>query len=176
MDHLIFWKLWAWARRRHPNKGKDWIARKYWHLDPRWEFRTGNGLRLHKLSAIPIRRHVKVLGDRSPFDGDAIYWSTRMGRHPELPGGLPRLLKKQTGSCPRCGLFFKVGDRLALVDLPRGDAAQRPTGPTVVHEHCRGITERSRGVNDNHHLVEEPDEGKLSRPVLETSAGSDDRT
>ena len=176
IDHLIFWKLWAWARRRHPNKGKDWIARKYWHLDPRWEFRTGNGLRLHKLSAIPIRRHVKVLGDRSPFDGDAIYWSTRMGRHPELPGGLPRLLKKQTGSCPRCGLYFKVGDRLVLVDLPQGDAAQRPTGPTVVHEHCRGITERSRGVNDNHHLVEEPDEGKLSRPVLETSAGSDDRT
>lgn len=176
LDHLIFWKLWAWARRRHPSKGKGWIAKKYWHLVPRWEFRTSNGIRLSKLSVIPIRRHVKVLGDRSPFDGDAIYWSTRMGRHPDLPWGLPRLLKKQTGSCLRCGLYFKVGDCLALVDLPQGDAGQRPTCLAVVHDHCRGGTERSRGVSDNHHLVEEPDEGKLSRPVLETSAGSDVRT
>lgn len=175
MDHLIFWKLWAWARRRHPNKGKEWIARKYWHLTPRWDFRTDDGYRLCKLSAIPIRRHVKVLKDRSPFDGDAIYWSTRMGRHPDLPWGLPRLLKKQTGLCPRCGLYFKVGDRLALVDLPQGDAGQRPTCLAVVHEHCRGVTERSRGVDDNHHLAEEPDEGKLSRPVLETSSSRETR-
>jgi RNA-directed DNA polymerase len=90
-----------------------------------------------------------VKGDRSPFDGDVIYWSTRLGRHPELPWGLPRLLKDQTGRCPRCGLFFRLGDRLALADLPQGDACQPPTRLGVVHEHCQDRTGRPIGMADN---------------------------
>jgi RNA-directed DNA polymerase len=150
LDHLIFWKLWAWALRRHPNKSRGWIARKYWHLGQHgWQFRTDDGARLHKLSTIPIRRHVKVQGDRSPFDGDAIYWGTRLGYHPDLSWGLPRLLKEQHGRCPRCGLFFKLGDRLAFDDLPQGDACQQPSGLAVVHEHCQEHTGRPVGMDDN---------------------------
>lgn len=175
LDHLIFWKLWAWASRRHPNKGREWIVRKYWHLRPGWEFRTENGFRLLKLSTISIRRHIKVQGDRSPFDGDVIYWSTRLGRHPELPRGLSSLLKEQRGICPSCGLYFKLGDRLALADLPQGDAGQQPSCRAVVHEHCLDITGRSIGMDDSHQFTEEPDEGKLSRPVLKTSSVSDNR-
>jgi RNA-directed DNA polymerase len=175
MDHLIFWKLWAWALRRHPKKSRGWIARKYWHLDPGWIFKTDDGFRLHKLSAIPIRRHVKVQADRSPFDGDAIYWSTRLGKHPDLPWELSYFLKKQKGICPRCGLHFKLGDRLVYVALPQGDASQTPSRLSVLHEHCQDKTGRPVGMDDNHQFVEEPDEGKLSRPVLKTSSGSDTR-
>jgi hypothetical protein len=32
------------------------------------------------------------------------------------------------------------------------------------------------GMDDNHHLAEEPDEGKLSRPVLKTSSSRETRT
>lgn len=28
-DYLIFEKLWQWAKRRHPKKGKYWIASRY---------------------------------------------------------------------------------------------------------------------------------------------------
>jgi RNA-directed DNA polymerase len=46
MDHLIFWKLWAWALRRHPHKSRGWIARKYWHLGKHgWRFRTDGEFR-----------------------------------------------------------------------------------------------------------------------------------
>ena len=78
--------------RRHPNKGRRWIARQYWLLGKRgWTFGIDGKITMHKLSEIPIRRHVKVLGDRSPFDGDAFYWSARLGAHPELPRGMPQI-------------------------------------------------------------------------------------
>jgi len=25
LDHLIFWRIWMWAKRRHPRKSADWI-------------------------------------------------------------------------------------------------------------------------------------------------------
>ena len=92
MDHLIFKKLWPWATRRHPKKSWSWIADKYWqHRDCAWTFGFEGNITLHKLAAIAVRRHVKVEGSRSPFDGDAIYWSTRMGSHPELKPSLARM-------------------------------------------------------------------------------------
>jgi RNA-directed DNA polymerase len=175
MDHLVFQKLWAWAVRRHPNKGRHWIANKYWqHGERRWTFGTVGIITLHKLADISIRRHVKVQGARSPYDGDAIYWSTHMGKHPDLRPWLSRLLKAQQGYCPCCGLFFKPGDLLAYVSLTQGGVGQPSGRPAVVHEHCKGI-DMTESVLRQTPRIEEPDEGKLSRPVLKTSASSDAR-
>jgi RNA-directed DNA polymerase len=30
LDWIVRNMLWKWAKRRHNNKGKTWIARKYW--------------------------------------------------------------------------------------------------------------------------------------------------
>ena len=30
LESLLYWRLWAWAKRRHPNKSAQWIRRKYW--------------------------------------------------------------------------------------------------------------------------------------------------
>ncbi|MEW6730210.1 MAG: group II intron maturase-specific domain-containing protein [Acidobacteriota bacterium] len=30
LDMLMWQSLWAWAKRRHPNKGKYWVTNKYW--------------------------------------------------------------------------------------------------------------------------------------------------
>lgn len=40
VDDQIFRKLWQWAKRRHPKKGKRWIANKYFHFykTRRWRF------------------------------------------------------------------------------------------------------------------------------------------
>jgi RNA-directed DNA polymerase len=148
MDHLIFWKLWFWARRRHSNKTRGWIARRYWlHGQRGWRFETQDGFALAKLSGIPIIRHVKVKGTLSPYDGDAIYWSTRMGKHPDLPKPITTLIKRQRGNCPACGLYFKAGDRLAETRLVR-DPADDPRGSlAVIHEHCKG--HRDRAVCDD---------------------------
>jgi hypothetical protein len=37
-----------------------------------------------------VSRFVKVQGNKSPYDGDWVYWSTRLGRDP----GKPRRLKR----------------------------------------------------------------------------------
>lgn len=133
MDHLLFQKLWVWAKRRHPKKGRKWIANKYWHINQgRWKFGTNEDVTLARMSDIPSKRHIAVKGNKSPYDGDAIYWSTRMGRHPEMPRSLARLLKMQNGYCPKCGRFFKPGDVFKVVKLTDEQSFQ----VKLVHENC----------------------------------------
>ena len=74
-DHQLWQKLWSWATRRHPMKNHHWIARKYWHTrgSRRWVFGTeDHSLRTHQETK--ISRHVKVIGSRSPYDGDQVYF------------------------------------------------------------------------------------------------------
>jgi len=172
MDMHIYQKLWAWAMRRHPNKNRHWIARKYWLLGSHgWRFGVGK-VWLNKLADIPHRRHIVVQRDRSPYDGDALYWSRRMGAHPELPRNLARLLRAQEGFCPGCGLFFKPGDQMKVVRRCACRTYGTPEQAVLVHEHCQDSPD-VRSVMTTHHFTEEPDEGKLSRPVLKTSVNGD---
>jgi RNA-directed DNA polymerase len=30
LDHYVYQQLWRMLRRRHPNKSKGWLIRKYW--------------------------------------------------------------------------------------------------------------------------------------------------
>lgn len=115
MDKLIYQQLRAWSNRRHPNKSHTWVADKYWQSigNDNWAFATrkkGKSMRLRKHSETQIVRHIKVQGERSPYDGDMVYWSTRMGRHPEVPKAVATLLKRQKGKCAHCELTFKDGD------------------------------------------------------------------
>lgn len=116
-DYYFFEKLKRWADRRHPMKNKTWIMRKYWHTEGKdnWVFSTREGKNPFKLARhldTKIVRYVKVKGDKSPYDGDLIYWSSRMGKHPEMPPEKAVLLKRQQGRCAYCGLYFQDGDIL----------------------------------------------------------------
>ena len=143
MDMHIFQKLWSWAKRRHPNQGRRCVAHRYWLLGTQgWKFGIDGKITLHKLSEIPIRRHVKVVGDRSPFDGDAFYWSARLGAHPELPRGMSRFLREQKGQCPGCSMFFKPGDHLEYVRLRAARPGYRFGQLALVHDYCQSSLER----------------------------------
>jgi RNA-directed DNA polymerase len=142
MDHLIYWKLWAWANRRHPKKSCQWILRKYWLQGNKGgysRFGTEEGFELFKLSTIPIQRHVKVKDCRSPYDGDAVYWSTRAGKYPGLRLSISGLMKKQQGICPRCGLFFKPGDQMLRVQVPDTSFGEPAKRWELVHEYCQSL-------------------------------------
>lgn len=86
IDNYMFERLWSWACKRHQNKGLRWIKRKYFgrHKNNIWRFKTYDGklLRLH--SETHIIRHVKVKGEKSPFDGDSEYWTKRVNRTKRL--------------------------------------------------------------------------------------------
>lgn len=103
----------AWAIRRHPTKNKYWIARKYWRVDDGkgWIFQPSNSnTKLYQHTKTHIRSYVKVQGSRSPYDGNWLYWSIRLGRHPEISKRVAILLKRQQGKCLACKLFFRTED------------------------------------------------------------------
>jgi RNA-directed DNA polymerase len=92
-DHRLYSMLRRWARRRHPNKRAKWVTHKYWAVDQGegWTFKTQDGAVLKTHAAIPIRRHKKVKGAASPYDGNLIRLraTTERPSPDEHPGGIP---------------------------------------------------------------------------------------
>ena len=74
VDHIVFGILWKWAKRRHPNKGAQWVKARYFHRigSRKWVF-SSDGTAKHCLynpASTPIRRHVKIKGQANPFHPD----------------------------------------------------------------------------------------------------------
>ena len=183
-DSTLFQQLFAWAKRRHPLQGNRTIVSKYWKTigGNRWVFSThtrGHEVYLFDHAKTPVVRHNKVQNTRSPYDGDWFYWSTRLGKHPEIPKRVARLLKRQGGKCARCELYFRMGDRWEIDHcIPRAKGGKdRDNNRQLLHQHCHDEkTARDwadRGMSDNHHIIEEPCEVKVSRTVLKPSGGGD---
>ena len=115
-DNLLYLKLRRWAKRRCGNVKASHY--KYWMTigSENWVFATREGtanlLRLwrHSKFSCSSNSYVKVKSDKSPYDGDLVYWSTRKGEHPELPNRMAHLLKKQKGKCSWCKLNFQEWD------------------------------------------------------------------
>jgi RNA-directed DNA polymerase len=134
-DGGLYHLLRRWAKRRHPHEGYRAVTAKYWRL-PAWTFGVPNGPTLRRHDATRIVRHVKVRGDKSPFDGDWAYWAGRQGHYPGIDFWLGRLLKRQRGRCAHCGLYFMPG---ALLEIHHKDEERsQKTGQTleVLHRHC----------------------------------------
>ncbi|AVH64099.1 RNA-directed DNA polymerase [Nostoc sp. 'Peltigera membranacea cyanobiont' N6] len=143
-DHLTYLKLRRWAKRRCGNINDGHI--KYWITigDNNWVFATREGtanpLRLltHKEFSCSSTDYVKVKGDKSPYDGDLVYWSSRLGTHPQMPNRKAKLLKKQKGKCPWCGLSFQEWDVLEVDHkIPRAlRGKDEYKNLQLLHRHC----------------------------------------
>jgi RNA-directed DNA polymerase len=84
LDHLTWVKLRSWANRRYPHTSAKWLHDRYWHRrDARDVFATpvnpDGQVWLTHHNEIPSLFHAKVAGNRSPYDGDWVYWSRRRG-------------------------------------------------------------------------------------------------
>jgi hypothetical protein len=62
---------------------------------------------------------IKVKVDKSPFDGDQLYWATRLGYSLKLPVRKAKLLKRQRGKSYHCGLFFSSEDVMEIHHRPK---------------------------------------------------------
>ncbi len=140
-DFLTYQKLLGWAkRRRGKNQGTKEVIRKYWRSndDRNWVFMTHSGYELVTHASTPIVRHIKIQGDRSPYDGDSIYWSLRLGRCPGIPQRKINLLRIQQGKCTHCKTMFKHGD-LTEIDhkIPRSKGGKNThSNLQLMHRHC----------------------------------------
>jgi RNA-directed DNA polymerase len=116
------------------------VAHKYWGIDQGkgWMFRTQDGMALKDHAAIPIKRHVKVKGAASPYDGNLIYWAQRLKDHPLTNSRTGYLLRLQQGRCAFCGLYVRNEDLLEIDHIiPRhlgGD--DRLMNLQLLHRHC----------------------------------------
>ena len=83
IDHNIWKCFWQWAMRRHSQKGKRWIKRKYFirRGNRNWVFSdtsTEKECYLFSMSMMRIERHVKIRQDANPFDSKwQNYFETR---------------------------------------------------------------------------------------------------
>jgi N-terminal domain of reverse transcriptase/HNH endonuclease/Reverse transcriptase (RNA-dependent DNA polymerase) len=139
--NAIYKQLWSklrsWARHRgNGSINKD----KYWRKkgNQNWSFETEEGLRLLTHSEVPIVRHIKVQNIRSPFDGDWVYWGQRLSRYHALSSRKQKLLNRQQGKCPHCGLYFHP-EELTEVDHihPTSKGGQNQfDNLQLLHKHC----------------------------------------
>ncbi|WP_375510054.1 group II intron reverse transcriptase/maturase [uncultured Nostoc sp.] len=144
LDNLMYSKLKAWAQHRHPKKSRGWVSKKYWQTigDDNWVFATRqegkNPMRLRSHTETKIIRHVKVKGDASPYDGNLIYWSSRMGEHPETTTRMATLLKKQKGKCTHCRLYFREEDVLEIDHIAPKSLGGKDEYKNlqILHKHC----------------------------------------
>ena len=146
LDHWLYLQLKSWATHRHPRKSQHWIADKYWLINRGggWTFAVNlpdgiQRLAVHNHTA--IKRHIKVQGNRSPFDADWVYWSTRMGRHPQVNQRVALLLKRQQGKCACCHLFIKDRDLLEIDHkIPCSQGGQDEfKNLQLLHRHCHDV-------------------------------------
>ncbi len=173
-DYILQQQLWSWATRRHPNKNRQWIRHRYWKQGEGQHsiFATPENYDLQRHDATVIRRHVKVKGGASPYDGNLLYWSQRLKNHPTMRGTLALLLHKQQGKCRWCDLMFREGDQIEIDHItPTSEGGgEELSNKFALHRHCH---DQRHGTLNKGHTIEEPSEEKSSRSVLQTSKWGD---
>jgi RNA-directed DNA polymerase len=141
-DHLIWKKLRGWTVYRCGKFDKN----KYWTTigNNNWVFATRQGnanpLRLlaHSEFSSSSTEYVKVTGDKSPFDGNSVYWSSRLGSFLDMPSRKAALLRQQKGRCASCELYFQEWDVLEVDHIiPTAIGGKNVwENLQLLHKHC----------------------------------------
>jgi len=123
LDHLLWKRLYQWACRRHPNKGKRWVADKYFGIvnGRKWTFAqiVGKGkdrkivkyLKGYSKHKERTGSYARVGYDRSYYDGDTAYWAERLSKgYGNITPAKAKMLRRQDGICPVCKCRFTNTD------------------------------------------------------------------
>lgn len=115
LDNYLWIRQYRHARRTHPSKSWDWIKHKYWgklcpNRNDKWVFGCKNtGSYMYKLAWTPIKRHIMVKGNYSPFDpSKKDYWARRNTNNNKilLTPSSQKIASKQKFLCPVCGIYL----------------------------------------------------------------------
>jgi RNA-directed DNA polymerase len=162
VDYAIFKALWQWAQKRHPQKGKRWVMRKYFARrgGRGWCF---FGLRKHSdgqkenvwlfhATSLPIRRHVKVKREANPYHPVwEVYFEDRESKHMARTlsgyGTLLYLWRTQRGLCVACGesITRETGWHCHYVVPKLMGGSRGASNRQLLHPHChRRLHRQSR--------------------------------
>lgn len=111
IDRELWHKLYRWAKRRHPNKSKSWVIKRYFSRVGKVKavFRDkDNDTILFRLSGIPVKRFVKVKNGMRVFDKNPQtleYWEKReyVNAYNQIHSvKVRKLYERQRGKCLYC--------------------------------------------------------------------------
>jgi len=130
-----------------------------WTMDKAGRFQPSNSTKpLARHDHTPHQRYVKVQGTRSPYDGDWLYWSRRLGTPSPCTPRIARLLKQQQGRCRACGWYCMDGDNIEvdhILPKKQGGSDARDN-LQLLHRHCHDTkTARETGC-----------QGRMTRATL----------
>lgn len=176
LDHLLYKKLFKWVTRKNKGGSSNEAYTQNW--------KTVNGVKTFSGKESKLQHHymkgtelyTKVDGNKSVYDGDDVYWAKRLKTHPLISGTAKELLTKQKGKCGVCKQNFVEGQIWEIDHIkPQGIKGKRiKSNLQLVHEDCHKKKSASEiKLTRNKDLSQEPDEVKISRPVLKTNGNSD---
>lgn len=87
-------------------------------------------------------KFVNVKGDKSPYDGDLIYWSLRNSKL--YDGQTSKALRRQNHSCAACGLNFTGNERVHLHHVDGNHNNWRHENLIAIHESCHDYIHMSK--------------------------------
>jgi 5-methylcytosine-specific restriction endonuclease McrA len=86
--------------------------------------------------------HVMVKGNKSPYDGDLLYWSQRNSKL--YNGATSKALQKQNHSCAHCGLKMISDERVHLHHIDGNHDNWKPKNLQAIHESCHDYLHMSK--------------------------------
>lgn len=157
ISHYIYQKLRAWAFRVDKRHGRRIVKERYFPSGKTYHFEGSphqdnwilygkekglNGetkeIWLPRLAWIKSKKWVKVKGTKSPYDGDHVYWATRMSSYNRLPLRVTKLLKIQKGICPYCQTKFQWNSAMEVDHIQAKALGGKDTynNLQLLHKHC----------------------------------------
>jgi len=94
--------------------------------------------------AVPYseNKHVNVKGDKSPFNGDIIYWSERNSKL--YDGTTSQALKRQDHTCGYCGLKMLSNEKVHLHHVDGNHNNWKKNNLLAIHESCHDYIHMSK--------------------------------
>lgn len=157
LTNAIFKKIRAWVFRRDTRNGRKIVKEKYFPSGKTYSFKgknhkdnwilygkqkSQNGkiseIFLPHIVWVPSEKFVKVKGDKSPYDGDYIYWGMRLDKYDNLPTRTRNLLKRQKMCCALCKQKFTTFDQFEVDHIIplRSGGKDTYDNLQLLHRHC----------------------------------------
>lgn len=147
LRHDTFRKLWKWVLKKYPREARKKLYKLYWKNFGQDRLRFGYFNKEKKwVSAkehidTKIKRHIKVMANRSPYDGDLIYWAKRHRKFQQGNNIIVQLFNQQKMKCARCHFIFHYDDIIEVDHIvsKRKGGQDQISNLQLLHGHCHDL-------------------------------------
>ena len=92
-----------------------------------------------------LNQHIAVTGNKSPYDGDLIYWSKRKSKL--YNGETATLLKKQEFRCGHCGELFVDDERIHVHHIDKNHNNWSKDNLVAIHQSCHQLIHMGKSTD-----------------------------